>query len=371
MKLLRMLATAAALVIVVTAASGLAALRYEAQCTAAPSYAGGAPTMKAVVHRCYGSPDVLALEDVAKPKPASNEVLVRVRAVSVNPLEWHGMRGEPYVMRVTSGIGRPNNVRMGADFAGIVEAVGHDVTRFHVGDEVFGASGRGAAFAEYVTVVAEHWAIAPKPANVSFEEAAAVPVAAITALQALRDHGRLQPGQKVLINGAAGGVGTFAVQIAKALGAQVTGVCSTAGADLVARIGADHVIDYTRDDFMLHDERYDLIVDMVGGHSPAEYGRVLTPNGTLVVIGTTDKGRWLGPLTGMLGALVYAPFMQQRMTAFIAHLNQEDLAFLAQLLEAGTVRPAIDRRFELRDTADAMRYLEQGHAHGKVVVTVD
>ena len=373
MKLRYKVAIGVVSLVAAAAASGLAALRYEAPCTAAPPVPvpAGTPLMKAVVHRCYGSPDVITIEDVAKPLPASNEVLVKVRAVSVNPLDWHVLRAEPYVMRTGSGIGRPNDVRLGADFAGTVEAVGKDVTRFRVGDDVFGASGRNSAFAQYVKVVAEHWAIAPKPTNVSFEEAAAVPVAAITALQALRDQGRIQPGHKVLVNGAAGGVGTFAVQIAKALGAEVTGVCSTGGAALVARLGSDHVIDYTRDDFMLRDERYDLIVDMVGGHSPVEYQRVLTPTGALVLVGTTDKGRWLGPLSGMLAVLAYAPFIEHRVTTLIAKLNEPDLAFVAQLLQDGKITLAIDRRYAFRDTADAIRYLEQGHTHGKVVVTVD
>ena len=371
MKLRNKVAIACVSLVGAAAATGLAALRYEAPCTAAPPLPPGIPLMKAVLHRCYGSPDVITIEDVPKPLPAPNEVLVRVRAVSVNPLDWHVLRAEPYVMRVRFGIGRPGDVRLGADFAGTVEAVGEDVTRFRVGDDVFGASGRNSAFAQYVRVVAEHWAIAPKPANVSFEEAAAVPVAAITALQALRDHGRIQPGQKVLVNGAAGGVGTFAVQIAKALGAEVTGVCSTGGAALVSRLGADHVIDYTRDDFMQRAERYDLIVDMIGGHSPAEYQRVLTPAGALVVVGTTDKGRWLGPLSEMLGVLAYAPFIEHRVTTLIAKLNEADLAFLAQLLQDGKVTPAIDRRYAFRDTADAIRYLEQGHAHGKIVVTLE
>ncbi len=371
MKLRYKIAITCVSLVAAAAASGLAALRYEAPCTGAPPIPAGTAVMKAVVHRCYGSPDVIAIENVPKPVPADGEVLVKVRAVSVNPLEWHGLRGEPYVMRMTSGIARPNNVRMGVDFAGTVEAVGKDVTLFRVGDDVFGASARNAAFAEYVRVFAEKGIIAPKPANVSFEQAAAVPIAAFTALQALRDHGRLRSGQKVLINGAAGGVGTFAVQIAKAFGTDVTGVCSTASAELVTRIGADHVIDYTREDFMQQDQRYDVIVDMVGGHSPADYRRVLTPTGSLVVVSTVDKGRWLGPLSGMLGAIVYAPFMDQHVATFIAQPNVPDLLFLADLMKTGKVVPAIDRRYAFDDMANAIRYLEQGHAHGKVVVTFD
>jgi NADPH:quinone reductase-like Zn-dependent oxidoreductase len=371
MKLRYKIAIACLSLVAAAAASGLAALRYEAPCTAAPPVPAGTSLMKAVVHRCYGSPDRIAIEDVPKPVPGDGEVLVKVRAVAVNPIEWHGLRGEPYVMRMVSGMARPNNVRMGVDFAGTVEAVGKDVTRFRVGDDVFGASGRSAAFAEYVRVVAENGVIASKPVNVSFEQAAAVPIAAFTALQALRDHGGLRPGQKVLINGAAGGVGTFAVQIAKALGAEVTGVCSTASGELVTRIGADHVIDYTREDFMQQDTRYDVIVDMVGGHSPAEYRRVLTPTGSLVVVSTVDKGRWLGPLTGMLGAIVYAPFMDQHVATFIAKPNLADLLFMADLMKTGKVVPAIDRRYAFDDVANALRYLEQGHAHGKVVVTLD
>ncbi len=370
MKLRWKIAATALSLVGITVASGSAALRYEAPCTAGPPAPAGVPVMKAIVHRCYGSPDVIAIEDVPKPVPADGEVLVKVRAVSVNPLEAHGLLGQPYVMRMTSGIGRPSDVRMGVDFAGTVEAVGKDVKRFRPGDDVFGASRRNA-FAEYVSVVAENGVIAPKPANVSFEQAAAVPVAAFTALQALRDHGRLRPSQKVLINGAAGGVGTFAVQIAKAFGAEVTGVCSTASAALVTRIGAAHVIDYTREDFMRQDERYDVIVDMVGGHSPAKYRRLLTATGSLVVVGTADKGRWLGPLSGMLGALAYAPFMDRRVVAFMAKPNEADLSFLADLMRTGKVVPVIDRRYAFNDLADAIRFLEQGHAHGKVVVTLD
>jgi NADPH:quinone reductase-like Zn-dependent oxidoreductase len=342
------------------------ALSYEAPCEASPSLPSGSPSMKAAVHRCYGSPDVLVLEDVAKPSPADGQVLVKVHAAAVNPVDWHNLRGEPYVMRLSSGFGLPENVRLGVDFAGTVEAVGKNVTQFKPGDEVFGG-GRGA-LAEYVSVPADR-TIALKPANVTFEQAGAVAVAAITALQALRDKGGIRPGQKVLINGASGGVGTFAVQIAKALGAEVTGVCSTRNLAMVGSLGADHVIDYTREDFTQSGERYDLIVDMVGSHSIREYTRVLKPDGTLVVVGNTSRGRWIGPLVGMIEASVYAPFMNEEMTTLFATLNKDDLLFLAELMQTGKVIPVIDRRYGAHEIPDAIRYLEEGHARSKVVVT--
>jgi NADPH:quinone reductase-like Zn-dependent oxidoreductase len=342
------------------------ALSYESACGTAPSLSH-APSMKAVVHRCYGSPDVLVLEDVAKPSPANDEVLVKIHAASVNPVDWHNLRGEPYVMRVGSGLGLPKSVRLGVDFAGTVEAVGRNVTRFRPGDEVFGGSGRGS-LAEYLSVVEER-TIALKPANVTFEEAAAVPVAATTALQALRDKGRIRPGQKVLINGASGGVGTFAVQIAKSLGAEVTGVCSTRNLAMVSSLGADHVVDYTREDFTQSGERYDVILDMVGNHSVSEYRRVLKPDGVYVVVGSTSRGRWLGPLTAMINAVAYSPFVSEELVTLFATLNKEDLLVLKELIEAGKVTPVIDRRYGPHEVPDALRYLEEGHARGKVVVT--
>jgi NADPH:quinone reductase-like Zn-dependent oxidoreductase len=276
------------------------------------------------------------------------------------------MRGTPYVMRIGAGIGAPENPRLGVDFAGTVEAVGKDVTRFKPGDEVFG--GRTGAFAEYLTV-REDRSLLPKPANLSFEQAAAVPVAAITALQALRDKGRLQAGQKVLINGASGGVGTFAVQIAKSLGAEVTGVCSTRNVEMVRALGADHVVDYTKEDFTRGAERYDLIVDMVGNRGLFEYKRVLQPKGSFVIVGAQD-GKWLGPLWAPIKAMVLSPFVSQEMGMMLAEINPADLAVLSELMRSGKVTPVVDRTYPLRETQEAIRYLETGRARGKVVVTM-
>src|SRR5258706_5681639 len=271
------------LIVLVVAGSSLAlALSQSSACPAAAPLAAGTPAMKAIVYRCYGSPEVLKLEEIAKPSVADDRMIVKVHAASVNPLDWHYMRGEPYFMRAMAGMGKPDSINMGVDFAGTVESVGKNVTRFKPGNEVFG--GRDGAFGEYVSV-AEKGSLAMKPANMSFEQAAAVPIAAITALQALRDKGNLRAGQSVLINGASGGVGTFAVQIAKAYGANVTGVCSTRNVDLVRSIGADHVVDYSQDDFTTSGERYDLIVDNIGNNSLSALRRALTPKRTLVMVG--------------------------------------------------------------------------------------
>jgi NADPH:quinone reductase-like Zn-dependent oxidoreductase len=321
--------------------------------------------MRAIIHNRYGSPDVVELREVDKPDLADDSVLVRVRAASVNPADWYGMTGRPYVARVLGGLRKPKSNRLGVDFAGTVEAVGRDVTHVRPGDEVFG--GRSGALAEYVSV---RDAVVAKPANLTFEEAAAVPVAAITALQGLRDKGQLQPGQKVLINGASGGVGTFAVQIAKALGAEVTGVCSTRNADITRSLGADHVVDYTRDDFTRSDRRYDLMLDIAGGRSWSECRRVLTPEATLVVVGAQKGTRLLGPL-GHIAKMRLASLGSSRKVAFfIAKLTRADMEVLRELLEAGKVTPVIDRRYELSEAADAFRYLGEGHAQGKIVLTV-
>jgi NADPH:quinone reductase-like Zn-dependent oxidoreductase len=324
--------------------------------------------MKAIVYRCYGAPDVVKLEDVTKPVPADDRMLVKVHAASVNPLDWHFMRGKPYIMRPMAGFGAPKDTRMGVDFAGTVEAVGKDVTQFKPGDEVFG--GADGAFAEYVTVRGKG-SVALKPANISFEQAAAVPIAAITALQALRDQGKLQAGQKVLINGASGGVGTFAVQIAKVLGGEVTGVCSTRNVALVQSIGADHVIDYTREDFTRGSQRYDLIVDNVGSHSAAQTRRALKPAGTLVIVGGSSGGPWLGGMSGAIEAKALAPFVSQKIGFFLAKLNHDDLDYLRQLLQDGKITPVIDRRYKLSETPEAIRYVEAGHARGKVVINLE
>ncbi len=322
--------------------------------------------MKAVVYCDYGSPDVLKLEDIEKPVPGDDQVLVRVRAASVNPLDWHYMRGTPYVMRMDAGLRKPKDTRLGVDFAGTVEAVGKNVTEFKPGDEVFG--GRTGAFAEYVAIPERR--LARKPQNMTFEQAASVPIAAITALQALRDKGKVQPGQKVLINGASGGVGTFAVQIAKSLGAHVTGVSSTRNVELVRSIGADQVIDYTREDFTQGGQRYDVIVDMVGNHSLSAYRRVLKPKGIYVMVGG-PKGRWIAPLDGVAQMFVYSAFVDQEFVFLLAQISKEDLTILRELMEAGKVTPVIDRRYTLNEVPEAIRYLEEGHARGKVVISVE
>jgi NADPH:quinone reductase-like Zn-dependent oxidoreductase len=328
----------------------------------------GVTLMKGIVHRCYGSPDVVRYEDLAKPTPLDNEMLVKVHAASVNPLDWHYLEGKPYMVRIDSGFGKPQNPRLGVDFAGTVEAVGSRVTRFKPGDEVFG--GKFGAFADYVAV-REDRAVALKPANVTFEQAAAVPIAAITALQAVRDKGHVHAGQKVLINGASGGVGTFAVQIAKSFGAEVTGVCSTRNVALVRSIGADHVIDYTREDFTAGTERYDLIVDNVGTHSVSDYRRVLNPNGIYVMIGSTAPGNWFGWLVGPIEGMIMSRFVSQKFAMMLADLNKDDLATLAALMQSGKLTPVIDRRYKLSAASEALRYLEAGHAKGKVVLTVE
>jgi NADPH:quinone reductase-like Zn-dependent oxidoreductase len=368
MKLRYKIAGGIALFVTVALAGLAIAVSHDSPCGPPPALAADAQTMKAIVSRCYGPPSALRLEEIVKPVPAADELLVRVHAASVNPLDWHYMRGKPYLVRLGAGMGAPEVPRLGVDFAGTVEAVGNGVTRFKPGDEVFG--GRTGAFAEYVTV-RESRALALKPANVSFEQAAAVPIAAITALQGLRDKGHLQPGQKVLINGASGGVGTFAVQIAKSYGAEVTGVCSTRNAPLIRSLGADHVIDYTREDFTRNGQHYDLIIDVVGSHSLLEYRRVLNPRGIVVIVGSASVGDWVGFLITPLDAIVLSKFVSQKFVPFLAELNHEDLSVLAELMQSGKVTPFIDRTYSLKELPAAMQYVEEGHARGKVVITVD
>jgi NADPH:quinone reductase-like Zn-dependent oxidoreductase len=356
------------LIFVAVAFTSLAlVLSHNSDCVPAPAVADNAELMKAIVYRCYGSPDVLELEDIEKPAPADNEVLVKVHAASVNPLDWHYMRGSPYIMRLGSGLGAPNDASMGVDFAGTVESVGGNVKQFKPGDEVFG--GTSGAFAEYVTV-GEDRALVQKPVNMTFEQAASVPIAAITALQALRDKGKIKPGQKVLINGASGGVGTFAVQIAKSFGAEVTGVCSTRNLEMVRSIGADHIIDYTQDDYTKNGQRYDLIVDMVGNHSLLANRRALEPDGIFVIIGG-PKGNWLGPLMGPIKAMMLSPFVGQEFVMLMAKMRKDDLATLGDLMQAGKVTPVIDRRFRLNEVPAAIRYSEEGHARGKIVINLE
>ena len=366
MKLRYKILSGVGLVLVVAVAAGAWAISRNAPCTEAAPVATGAATMRAVIHRCYGASEVLELAVIDKPVPAADEVLVRVHAASVNPLDWHYMRGSPYIMRLDSGLRAPSEPRLGVDFAGTVEAVGRDVTNFAVGDAVFG--GRTGAFSDYV-VVREDRALARIPANVSFEEAAAVPIAALTALQALRDKGRLQAGEKVLINGASGGVGTFAVQIAKAMGAEVTGVSSTRNLDLVRSLGADHVVDYTREDYTQADTRYDLIVDLVGNHTLRANRRALVPGGRFVIVGA-EKGNWFRPLANPLKALVYDPLVDEEFVMLLAELNADDLAYVAGLMETGAVTPVIDRRYRLDEVPVAIRRSESGRSRGKLIIEV-
>jgi NADPH:quinone reductase-like Zn-dependent oxidoreductase len=364
MKLRYKIAGGIVIFLVVAIASLAVVLSYDSACGPAPALPTGSEHMKAIVYRCYGSPDVLRLEDIEKPMPADDEILVKVLAASVNPLDWHYMRGSPYIMRLGSGLGTPKDTRLGVDFAGTVEAVGTNVTRFKPGDEVFG--GRTGAFAEYVTI-REDRALAIKPGNVTFEQAASVPIAAITALQALRDKGKVTPGQKVLINGASGGVGTFAVQIAKSLGAEVTGVCSTRNVEMVRSIGADYVVDYTKEDYTESGKHYDLIIDNVGNHPLLANRRVLSPDGNYVIIGGPG-GRWIKPLMGPIKALILSPFVGQEFGMMLAQLRKDDLAVLADLMQAGKVTPVIDRVYRLSEVPAAIRYSEEGHARGKIII---
>jgi len=343
------------------------AISYTSDCTPPPSVADGVDTMKAVVSRCYGGPESLEYLDVAKPEPGPNDVLIAVKAAAVNPLDYHFMRGSPYLMRLAVGMGRPNDQRMGVDFAGVVVEAGREVTKFAVGDAVFG--GDSGAFAEYL-VIPEDRAVAAKPDNVSFEEAAAIPIAAVTALQALRDDGRLMGGEKVLINGASGGVGTYAVQIAKALGAEVHGVCSTRNVELVRALGADHVFDYKNENYTETDNEYDLIIDMVGNHSLNANRRVLKPQGRMVLVGG-PKGNWLAPLWPPLKAMMLSPFVDQEIGPMIAALRGDDLEYLAGLMADGRLTSRIDTHYPLSDTAEALRYLETQRARGKVIIAVD
>ena len=326
--------------------------------------------MKAIVRDSYGSPDVLELTDINKPEPADDEVLLRVHAASINPADWHFLRGIPYIARMQFGLRKPKDSILGCDVAGYIEAVGNNVTMLQPGEEVFGSPfmhGLGA-FAEWVCISED--LLAPKPATLSFEQAAAVPVAASTALQALRDHGQIEPGHKVLIIGASGGVGTFAVQIAKSFNAEVSGVCSTRNVEMVRSLGADHVIDYTVEDFTRSGRKYDLIFQLAGTLSPSECRSALTPKGTLVLSSGESEGRWIGPVERVIKALVLSPFVSQKMASFTVKPNKEDLQLLKQFIEDGTLTPVIDRTYPLAQLPEAIRYLEEGHAQGKVIITV-
>lgn len=368
MKLRYRILSAVGILLSLGLASLAIAVSYNAPCESAAGPPPPPPRMKAVVASCYGPADVLRIEEIAKPVPGDDEVLVKVHAAAANPLDLHSLSGEPYLIRLLgSGFGAPNDVRMGVDFAGTVEAIGKSVTRFEVGDEIFG--GRSGAFAEYVTVH-EDGSIAHKPTNVSFEQAASVGIAAITALQGLRDRGRLQPGQRVLINGASGGVGTFAVQIAKAMGAEVAGVCSTRNLELVRSLGADRVIDYTKENFTELGEQYDLILDNVSTQPLSAMRRVLKPDGKIVIVGSVSREPWLGPMIAPIKAVLYSPFVDQEIGLFIAHLNQVDLTAIAEWMRDGRVTPVIDKRFPLQEISAAIAYLDEGHARGKVIIDV-
>jgi NADPH:quinone reductase-like Zn-dependent oxidoreductase len=325
--------------------------------------------MKTIVQDEYGSPDVLKLWDIGKPETKDNEVLVHVHAAGVNPGDWAIMSGLPYIARPVYGLRKPKNAVRGTDVAGTVEAVGTGVRRLQPGDEVFGlCSGLGGAFAEYASVSED--ALALKPTNLSFEQAAAVPTAGLVALQALRDHGGVRAGQKVLINGASGGIGTFAVQIAKALGAEVTGVCSTRNVDLVRSIGADHVIDYTWEDFTQKDQRYDFILDNVANHSLSDLRRALTPTGTLVPNGGGFDNHWFASGGRVISAHVLKRFVSHRLRPFLVSPKFEDLLVLKEMIEAGKMTPVIDRTYPLSETSQAIGHVGEGHARGKVVITL-
>jgi NADPH:quinone reductase-like Zn-dependent oxidoreductase len=343
-------------------------LSHSSDCEPVPVLSGETTTMKAIVAQCYGSPDVLEFADIAKPVPAANEVLVKVHAASVNPLDWHFMRGTPYVIRLFSGLGAPDDPSVGVDFSGTVEAVGKDVTRYKVGDEVFG--GGNGAFAEYVLKKEDSKSLVPKPGNISHDQAAAVPIAGLTALQALRDSGKLKAGEKVLINGASGGVGTLAVQIAKSFGAEVTGVCSTRNLEMVRSIGADHVIDYKKDNYTQKGLQYDLIIDMVGNHSISDNRKALKPEGRMVMVGG-GKGNWIAPFLGSINASLWAPFVDQEISSILSEFNSDDLITLGELMRSGELDPVIGSRYGLAETAEAIRHSEQGHARGKILIDVN
>lgn len=368
MKLRYKILTGAAGVLVVSIAVLAVVLAHESAC---PPLQESAPvrgdSMRAVMQRCYGEPEVLRVEQTAKPSPGAGQVLVKVHAAGLNPYDWHMTTGRPYLLRLFKGLGAPTSPLAGSDFAGIVESVGAGVTRFKAGDEVFG--GKHGALAEFVAVN-ETGDIAHKPATVSFEDAAGIPIAAVTALQALRDHGGVSPGHKVLINGASGGVGTYAVQIAKHFGAEVTAVCSTRNLEMVRSLGADHVIDYTREDFTKGAQRYDLIFDTAGNHDILELRDALTPTGTLVGIGGSKTENWLGPIWRMAKRKVLGAFVEQKLVSFVASVNAADLEFLASLAADGKMRTVIDRRYSLEESAAALEYIGTRRARGKVIVTI-
>ena len=356
-------------VFVVGIATLMITLSHESPCPQAPLLAAGTDSMRAITHRCYGSPGkALALERIAKPRPAAGEILIRIRAASVNPYEWHMVTGKPYVMRLGTGIGTPDYPRVGYDMAGIVEAVGEGVTRFKPGDEVFG--GASGALAEYA-LAREDGDVVAKPPEVAFEDAAALLIAGGTALEALRDHGHIAAGQKVLINGASGGVGTYAVQLAKAFGAEVTAVCSTRNVEMVRSLGADHVIDYTRENFTEGTARYDLIVDNVGNHGFFDLRGVMKPEGSLVAVSGPKDNPFLGPIARIIRMKLLAPFIEQKLVFFVADVDAPDLELFAKLMREGKLKSVIDRRYPLEQAGAALDYIGSRHARGKVLITLD
>jgi len=365
MSLIKIVLKAVAIIVLVGVAILALVISYSSSCPE-PTPAGSGETMTAVTYQCYGGPEVLQLSQISKPEPGPEEVLVKVHYAGVNPLDWHYMRGSPYIMRLGSGIGAPTDSRLGVDFAGVVESVGEDVRTFKPGDRVFG--GRSGAFSEYI-VAREKGPIAHLPDKVSLEQAATVGIAGLTALQAVRDEGQLQAGQKVLINGASGGVGTFAVQIARSMGAEVTGVSSAGNHPMVRKLGADHVIDYKQEDYTQGSERYDLIVDMVGNHSVRANSGVLTSGGRLVIVGGS-KGDWIGPLGKPLQALLYGPFIEQEMIILMAKLNSEDLNTLAGLMASGQLSPVIGHHYPLAEIREAMALSESSRARGKIAIAL-
>ena len=343
-------------------------MSHTSECVPSPVPTGETTTMKAVVATCYGSPDVLQFADIEKPVPGDDEILIKVKVASVNPLDYHFMTGTPYILRLMAGVGAPDDHRIGSDFSGTVEAIGKDVTKFQVGQEVFG--GGNGAFAEYLIKHQDTTGAVVKPGPVSHEQAASIPIAGITALQAVRDHGKIKPGDKVLINGASGGVGTLAVQIAKHYGADVTGVCSTRNVEMVRSLGADRVIDYKTDNYTQEPEQYDVILDMVGNHSISDNRNVLKPEGRMVMVGG-QKGNWIAPFLGSINSAMIGPFIDQQIGSMLAEFNPEDLTMLADLIQSGELEVFIGSRFPLAETADAMRISGKQRARGKLIIEID
>ena len=366
MRVLKAVVKIVALLLIVCVVALAMAIGYSKDCPESSVLPSGTESFTAVTYGCYGPPEVLELTQIEKPVPAPEQILVKVHSAGVNPLDWHYMRGSPYIMRLSSGLGSPSSTRLGVDFAGTVEAVGANVTRYKPGDAIFG--GANGAFAQYLTVK-ETGAIALKPLNISFAQASTVGIAGITALQALKDKGQLQAGQKVLVNGASGGVGTFAVQIARAMGAEVTGVSSQRNHALLRSLGASHTIDYKQESYIEGSQRYDLIVDNIGNHSPRENSQVLTPNGRLVMVGGAS-GDWVGPLKNPLLAMVQSPMIDQEVILLMAQLSAEALAELADLMRSGDVTPAVSRTFPLEAIADAIALSESGRARGKIAIEI-